>query len=93
MYVLEQKFYDFMIEKDVPPEMAKSVAEECARRIQNSALVGTAAGLTVGLLTMNPGTLLMGAATGGLLGTATLIGSPSCQEVRDAAFKLNGLLP
>jgi hypothetical protein len=88
---LEQKLYDYMLQKDVPPEIAKPAAEECARRFQRNVLLGAGAGIAVGALSRNPGTILMGVVVGGFSGTATLIGSPSCQQVRDAAFKLTGL--
>ena len=88
MDILEQQLYDFMIEKDVPASIAKAAAVECARRVERNALLGATAGLFAGYCTGNPAAILMGVAGAGFAGTATLIASPSCQQVRDAASRI-----
>ena len=88
MGILEQRLYDYMIDRDVPPSVARSAAEECARRIERNAALGAAGGLALGYLTGNPATILMGLAGAGFGGAATLLASPSCEQVRDAASKI-----
>jgi hypothetical protein len=73
--------------------IAKPAAMECARRFQSKFLLGAGAGFAVGVLTRNPAAILMGIAAGSFSGTAILIASPSCQEVRNAALKLAGQVP
>lgn len=88
MGILEQRLYDYMIDRDVPPLVAQSAAEECARRMERNAVLGAAGGFAVGFLTANPGAILMGLAGAGFGGAATLLASPSCEQVREAASQI-----
>src|SRR5580692_6280179 len=53
MGILEERLYDYMIDRDVPPLVAQSAAEECARRMERNAVLGAAGGLAIGYLTAN----------------------------------------
>jgi hypothetical protein len=85
---LEQKLREFMVTNGVTPTVAETAAQKCASAVKTNAFLGATVGFTLGMATSNPGSLIIAVVTGGFAGAGTLLGSPSCQEVRDAALKI-----
>ncbi len=77
----------FMLENGVNAHIAKQAADNCIENALKNALgAGTIATL-IGYATGNPGALLMGATIGAGAGAITILKSPSCKDVRSAAFE------
>jgi phosphotransferase system glucose/maltose/N-acetylglucosamine-specific IIC component len=88
MNIVEQKMYDYLLSINVPSDVAERAAQECGSRITRNASIAFGTGVAISLITQNPGALIVGAGVGSLVGFGTLVVSPSCSEVREAAFRL-----
>jgi len=88
MNPLEQRLYDYMVGKEVPADLARKAAEECARRYISTFILGAARGLGPEVFSGNPAVTLMGVVRGNFRWASTIIGAPSTHQVRDAATKL-----
>jgi hypothetical protein len=85
---LEQQLFDFMIKNGVVTGEARKAAEACGQLVRSQATKGAMVGLLVGGRTLNLAMVLMGLASGAGFGAAALMGSPSCAEVREAAYRM-----
>jgi hypothetical protein len=93
MNPLENSLRNYMIERGISPDVADRAAKRCAGAIERNAVLFGLLGGAVCALAQDPGALLCAVAAGSVAGVGTLLISPSCQEVREAAFKLSESFP
>ncbi|MFO0826531.1 MAG: hypothetical protein U0572_00125 [Phycisphaerales bacterium] len=83
----EDTMVDLLMRNGVDSSSAHTLAQACASSIDKGTVAGFGVGLGVGLATSNPGTLLLALLMGGAGAGLAAAGSPSCSEVREAAFR------
>ena len=89
MNALEKQLEEYMVNQGDSPATADAAARKCIEAVARNTSLGFGIGVGVGLITSNPGALLMGVAAGSIAGAATFLADPSCEAVREAAMKVS----
>lgn len=86
--MIKNSLEKYMLKNGVPAADASLAAQRCSKAMTSSAKKGALAGLTIGLATTNPGALVMAVAGAGGGAALSMMGSPACAKVREAAFQI-----